>query len=181
MEWLKEWAVPLSAGATLILALMAFLAIRQTRAMQKRERKERLLNEIIEWAIEITKWRPKGIFGAIADITDKLKLQKIIWSHIAEVMENFIETRGRNKYVSDIAIEIDNNLGKAVDNLIEVLESKVELLAEWKSVVVNATAKGKEANDEQYFQKAEEQEFEIEKLALKVIEEATKIKTRDIG
>lgn len=39
----------ISAGATFLLALAAFWAIWQNHSLQKRERKERLLNEIIEW------------------------------------------------------------------------------------------------------------------------------------
>jgi len=42
-----------SAGATFLLALAAFWAIWQTRSIQRRERRDRLLNEIIEWATEI--------------------------------------------------------------------------------------------------------------------------------
>ena len=48
-----DWILIGSAGATFLLAIAAFWAIWQTRSIQKRERKERLLNEIIEWATEI--------------------------------------------------------------------------------------------------------------------------------
>lgn len=53
MEWLKEWAVPLSAGATFILAIAAFWAIRQTHRIRKSEKRERLLDELVEWASKI--------------------------------------------------------------------------------------------------------------------------------
>jgi hypothetical protein len=171
----------ITLAAVIVALAIGVASILQIQSLRKRERRDRLLNEIIEWAIEITKWRPKGIFKDVAFITDKLKLQKIMYPHIVEIMENFIETRGRNKYVSDIAIKFDKKLGEAVGNLIDVLESKIELLNEWTSVIADATTKGKESNDEQYSQKAGEQELQIEKLALKVIGEATKIKTRDIG
>jgi transcription termination factor NusB len=55
--WLKEWAVPLSAGVTLLAVFVALgigvASIWNTRSMQKKERRERLLNEIYEWALEI--------------------------------------------------------------------------------------------------------------------------------
>ena len=53
VAWLKEWALFISAGVTLLLAIAAFWAIWQNHLIQKRERKERLLNEIIEWAVDI--------------------------------------------------------------------------------------------------------------------------------
>lgn len=43
----------LLAGATLLLAIAAFGSIWQNYLLQKRDRKERLLKEIIEWATEI--------------------------------------------------------------------------------------------------------------------------------
>lgn len=59
MEWLKEWALPLSAGATLLAVFVALgigiASIKHTQSMQRKERRERLLNEIIEWAEEIDK------------------------------------------------------------------------------------------------------------------------------
>ena len=48
-------AQALTPWATLLLAIAAFLAIRQTRNIQKAEKRERLLNEIIEWAIDVAK------------------------------------------------------------------------------------------------------------------------------
>lgn len=53
VDWIREWTIPLSGGATFLLAIAAFWAIWQNRSLQIRERKERLLNEIIEWATEI--------------------------------------------------------------------------------------------------------------------------------
>jgi len=171
----------ITLAAVLVALGIGVSSLIQTNKLKKAEKRERLLNEIIEWAVDVTKWRPKEIFKEMMNVSDTLKLQRLLYSHIIQIMENFIETRGRNKYISDIAIKFDKNLGEAVDNLIDVLESKIELLDEWKSIIANATTKGEDANDEQYFQKAEEHENLIEKLALKVIEEATKIKTRDIS
>ena len=46
------WIV-ISAGATFLLALAAFWAILDNRNTRRLERKERLLNAIIEWAEDI--------------------------------------------------------------------------------------------------------------------------------
>ena len=50
-----SWVTLVLAIATFLLAGAAFLSIRQTRDIQKRERKERKLITIIEWATDITK------------------------------------------------------------------------------------------------------------------------------
>ena len=52
-DWLKEWALVVSAGVTLLLAFAAFWAIWQNHSFRKKEYKRRLLNEIIEWAVDI--------------------------------------------------------------------------------------------------------------------------------
>ena len=52
-DWIKEWAIVISGGATFLLAIAAFCAIRQTRGIQKSEKRQRLLNEIIVWAEDI--------------------------------------------------------------------------------------------------------------------------------
>lgn len=49
-NWINLIAAILIGGGTLALALMTWKSIRQTRDMQKRERKERLLNDIQNWA-----------------------------------------------------------------------------------------------------------------------------------
>ena len=50
-------------------------------------------------------------------------------------MEIFIEMRGRNEYISNVAKKLNTYLEEAVNNSIELLESKIELLAEWKSIL----------------------------------------------
>ena len=149
--------------------------------MQKRERKERLLYEVIEWSIEVTKWRPKKIFGELVHTSNKLELQHLMFSHIVEIMEIFIEMRGRNEYISNVAKKLNTYLEEAVNNLIELLESKIELLAEWKSILAEVQDRVLEKNEDgSYFIKAEEQEKRIEELAMLVIKEATKNKTGDL-
>lgn len=52
-NWINLIAAILVGGGTLALAFMAWKSIRQTRSIQKAEKRERLLNEIIEWAEDI--------------------------------------------------------------------------------------------------------------------------------
>ena len=52
-DWIKEWAIPLSAGATFLLAIAAFGAIWQNYSFRKkdrqRERSARAVDELCRW------------------------------------------------------------------------------------------------------------------------------------
>jgi len=52
-DWITLGAAILTGGGTLFLGIMAWRTIRQTRSIQKAEKRERLLNEIIEWVFSI--------------------------------------------------------------------------------------------------------------------------------
>ena len=78
-------------------------------------------------------------------------------------------------------MKVDKKLEVAADDLIEEIESYVGLLAEWHTIITEAIAKGAVIDDKEYFEKAEHTEYQLEKHANKVIEEATKIKTMDIS
>jgi hypothetical protein len=45
----------ISAGATFLLAIGAFLAILQTHSIKRREQRHRILNEILDWALDIAR------------------------------------------------------------------------------------------------------------------------------
>ena len=84
-DWITLGAAILVGGGTLFLGIMAWRAIRQSRSIQKAEKRERLLNEIIEWAVSIR------VIGfqfqlSIPESKDKLRitrptLEKIIFAH----------------------------------------------------------------------------------------------------
>ena len=52
-DWLKEWAVPLSAGATLFLAIAAFVTIYLNKYIRHRAYRTKVLTEINNWAKEV--------------------------------------------------------------------------------------------------------------------------------
>ena len=58
-NWLIEWAVPLSAGATFLLAIAAFWAIWQNYSFRKKDRslgfQIDVLNEVRNWTAEAVK------------------------------------------------------------------------------------------------------------------------------
>jgi hypothetical protein len=57
LKWLKDWSVPLSAGATFLLAIAAFGTIWQNNKFRNKDQKSRQtnlrINKIQEWILEI--------------------------------------------------------------------------------------------------------------------------------
>ncbi len=181
-DWITLGAAILVGGGTLFLGIMAWRAIRQTGNIQKRERRERLLNEIIEWAIDVTNWRSesKKIFKEMAGITDIKQQEVLTHAHIVEVKEGFVGMGGRNQYISNITDKFTKVLQEDVEKLITDLEAYIEFLDDWQRVKADEIAHNLDAEYE-YYTKADELALQIDESANKVIEEATKIKTRDIS
>jgi hypothetical protein len=176
MEWLKEWAMPLSAGATLILAITAFWAIWQNHQIQKRERRDRQINEIIDWAINLTKHPLGTIFRDLANATGTKKVELFIYSNIAETMGNLKGLLGRNIYIHNLSLSFDINLQNSVSQVIKDLAEYIEFLNGWYSRLSDTLITNVPFNDED-FSKWDKHADTLSKSALKVIEEATKIKT----
>ena len=185
---IDNW-LAISAGATFLLALAAFWAIWQNYSLRQKERKERLLNEIIEWAIDVTNWRSesKKVFKEMVGITDIKQQEVFTHAHIVEVKEGFVGMSGRNQYISSISREFKQDLQEVAIKLIEDLEAYIELLDEWQQVKADAIAqdliKAEEyiTKDGEYTTKADEYALQLDKSASRVIDEAAKIKTRDIS
>jgi len=78
-------------GGTLFLGIMALRTIRQTRSIQKAEKRERLLNEIIEWAKEAAKAaisRRSRYDTELWDTKLKYKYSVAVSVYITEVVTN---------------------------------------------------------------------------------------------
>ena len=138
-------AMMVTAWTTLFLAYAAFRTIENSNEQEKRrreedllketwERKERLLNEIIEWTVELS--------------SEELKLNPKMMKAKGQLI-----TKYRLTFWSDIEKAIGALMAK-LDEYIEILETV-----------------GKHH---------EQIAGELRELATKVIEEAAKIKTRDI-
>jgi hypothetical protein len=115
--WLKDWATPLSALATLAAVIVALglgvWSIIQTQRLQKKERKERLLNEIIEWVTDIQKVSLEIDIPVTSVSLDK----KIIDSHIMRrygipyTRNNYIKSIVSRTFKSELSQDIDNMIG----------------------------------------------------------------------
>ena len=144
---------------------MAYRAIRQTHAIQKNEKRERLLNEIIEWAVGVTECGFEKDF-AHAELSDLL----LDFAGIRE---------GRSHYVSQIALTFGQDLQRAVEKLVKDLNDHLDLLIECIDNISRATDKA--AANSAAIKRVGKHRALLNNSANKVIEEVTKIKTRDIG
>lgn len=159
-----DW-LAFSAFATLLLALAAFLAIRHSSEREKRNRKERLLNEIIEWAIGISKIgldRPKSVKAD--DIEDWYNL-------IEQYMNSFSELYRRSRFIRGIILPSWKELQAIVEELRKQLIIHTGHLDKLKE----------DPRNKLKYQIAEDHRDEVNKLAARVIDEACKILTEDIG
>ncbi len=177
-----------SALATLVLALGAFLTIRQNHLLQKRERRDRLLNEIIEWAIKITKHRFEESLKELLQITDSSgtisykKSLQFVHADIVEAKEIFASLGIQSQYVSKTAFSFGVELHSAVKDLAGKIDEYVNYLDNWQNTLFCEIEKQKKDVDiVRGASKADEIGRRMDKSAQKILEEAAKIKTKDIN
>jgi hypothetical protein len=168
------------AFGTLILALITTISIINANDQAKRDRKERWINEIVEWAIQVINWRSanKGIFRGITGAKSPKGQRLRKYAHIIELEETLAGMRGRNQYAEKITLKLSPNLHDAVEKLIKGVEDYAKILADWQQAIDSDIAL---ADDKSSAEKASVAERQVGELADKVIEEATKLKTRDIS
>jgi len=78
-EWIKEWALPLSAGATFLLSLATFWSILELRSARKDERRDHALDNILTWAEELDELIGESAFDLTSEkmFATKRKLLRI--------------------------------------------------------------------------------------------------------
>ncbi len=172
---MSDWSLPL-AIATGSLAAAAFWAIRQTRDTQKSEKRERLLNEIIEWAIDVAGCGSDiniPFFPEVSELSKEEQARERITegatrASLGNLLLRYKVIVVRREYVKNIALfmgedllkkegEVANNLSKVVD----LLEKRIKGKATTEMVT--------------------EAEKSLNECARILIKEAAKIKTKDIG
>ena len=165
-------AAILVGGGTFFLGFMAWRTIRQTRSIQKTKKRERLLNEIIEWAIDV------------AECTYKketiIKHDEFIVEHMNSLVYSLCTIQTRNPYISIIASSKESAFGyelvKSVEALEKNLEEHINLIMRWRNIITEEPEFADECES-----KASKHKGQLYESVIKVIKEAAKIKTRDIG
>jgi hypothetical protein len=120
-----ETLLAISAGVTFLLALAAFWAIWQNYHFSKRERRECLLNEIIEWAIEVTRINFGGEIEVKSGISERIQrrldaVNRLLWCQVLavkgkEVIEKFALSINRD--LRDAVSQVTNSLVVVIDVL----------------------------------------------------------------
>jgi hypothetical protein len=168
--WLKDWSTPLGALATLAAVIVALglgvASIIQTQRLQKIERRERLLNEIIEWATDVGK--PKYFLNFFSLISGTINEKDQIYTAQLGQASNTDTLVMRGKYISKIALIFTQDLIIAVENIRHDLEEHAKLITDWIDGKVTSGAIG-------------EHDYALSQSSNKVIEEATKIKIKYIS
>ena len=165
----------LVGGGTLALAFMTWKSIRQTRSIQKNEQRQRLLNEIIEWAMDAI------TCGFEIDIPEEseidIKAYKVHF--LGRLSDKLRAIQARGEYMKEIASAsvfgqgLNSAVKKATDNLSRVIKN-VELDIKGED---SEKTRAEKAEFEEY----KKREGTLNQCLNKILEEAAKIKTRDIG
>jgi len=120
--WLKEWAVVIGAGVTFLAVIVALgigiSSLIQTKMLQKAEKRERLLNEIIQWVTELQ--------------TASLGIDTIQHSsRNVFIMTKYATAMAHNEYIRAMVNEsFKEDLAKYVENLHRTCAELIILMAE---------------------------------------------------
>ena len=153
-------AVKISAFAALLVAFAAFAAIDENsrlrlerRQQEERDRKERLLNTVITWGIDIAKCEselPLPFLPVPELFRLGEKSAKVAVEHINAVTRVNLALRyqtldAKSEYIKSIAKKFDKNFG---GNLLPLVEQTANKLAE-NIIIINKLVKG-DASEEDY-------------------------------
>ncbi len=166
-----------SALATLILAIAAFWAIRQNYNFRRQEKKERLLNEIIKWAVDITIYSLEGGVFDIVTLSQGINAGDILEELVNDGVKNFRIARSKSTNILTIASKVDQTLNEKVETLVNELRGQIKRLMEYRR---DPNRNDRPENIKKLKNIAKYNE-NIISLASTVIEEAAKINTRDIS
>ncbi len=143
-----QYAIGFSVIATLALAFAAFLTIKEADAREQRHRnselsKERrdrdaaLLNDIIEWAIDIATYEVPAETTAMVGITSVAADRRVAFAHMTTLANGFRAMLGKGLYTSKIAPAFGEELQSVVDKLAKDLETHFDLIITCQEAIDN--------------------------------------------
>ena len=179
-NWINLIAAILVGGGTLTLAVMTWKSIRQTRSIHQKERRDRLLNEIIEWAsgcmscaFEIN--RPRiGEAKSTEQYINRMQME------LEDKLKSFQTKTGYIKGIATLSL-FGQSLSTVVNISIECLDLTINLIEKDKTNPKEEEEAEKEQAKEELDKFIKREGGGLYKCMNKVLEEAAKIKTRDIG
>ena len=137
-DWITLFAVIVALG-------LGVSSLVQTHRMQKRERRERRLNEIIEWANEITHANFGGEIIVTPGLSERIERRRDSVNRLLYCQE--LKLKGE-ELIQQFALSVNSELSNAVSEVILSLNVVVDILN--RGVPYNESAEAKElleAND----------------------------------
>lgn len=186
----SDWISAVSAGITLIALLVAFFlgiqSIRETRNIQRREFKQRLLNDINDWATKVINWRLENRTAAatMATIPDVRQSQRYMHAHLGGIQDFFTSITGLNINVTKISQIFQQGLPEDIQRLINDLNTYIDYLQKWQKRIYIDIGKDPAIIDtdsiDKDSQKADELAQQAAKSAGIVLEKVADIKTKTV-
>ena len=175
--------------AAVIVALgIGVASILHTQSLQKRERKERLLNEIIEWAVSGLK-----LNSDLLSFTESVRLDiSIVFPQTPDKLySDTVGLRDKGKYIkiaanvagdkaNDAATKLQNELID-IANLLAKFRAFIEILEPGDALRLVTTEDAMLKDKDEKQDTIEKHRKKLAPLCNLIIEEAAKIKTRDIS
>jgi TM2 domain-containing membrane protein YozV len=191
-------AIPqaLVAWGTILLAYMTYLLARTSKDQndrliaenverENRDRKERLLNEIIEWAIPLVLQTEGEATKYLLNLQIKPNIISDIRDNVDKFIRNISATIGRITYILHMSSKFGIELNKTVIETASELKDYLDYLIGWEEVLdENIQTLIIIQADEENLKRAKDVDnyrYRLSKLAHKIIEEASKIKTETIS
>ena len=168
-NWINLIAAILIGGGTLFLGIMAWRNIRQTRNIQKTEKRERLLNEIIEWATDVVNCSSRLGLPLVKGID---RTTMLVYGR-SNLYFQYRSVNARRLYIEKIA----NTFGEELESAIKPVTSKlidfIKILeANIESLQKNGTEDEKAAID---------CELKLYDLTRDLIEKVAEVKVKEEG
>lgn len=149
-------------GAIIVSLFVGLRSLRQTRNIQKREQERRILNEILDWAIEITE-RSSGTPIPLRDedtgVETYVKLEQI------DTIRDFDHLNKRSEIIKGIALLLSKDLYIAVENVTQKLRELLSI--RWDILSIEEVNKALIEYGEEVHNSAENLISEVSKLITK--------------
>ncbi len=182
-NWINLIAAILVGGGTLFLGIMAWRTISQTRNLQRTQYRNKLIDEIADWAIEVSKCisRPSD-FPIFKEATKDVRDMKLYMSLAAtNLVFDLVAVQNRGTYIKSIAIVFNKDLQEAIDSLMKDLKASEEIMDNQSDLFMEVPNSMDEFH---VLMRRLSQESKRRKpigpSINKVIQELAKIKSRDI-
>lgn len=135
----------ITLAAVLVALGLGVSSLVQTQRLQKRERKDRLLNEIIDWVVDISNcgipnkgfedWRELAIkyldrqhVTNIEEVRFLREVSLTVFSQMTESCDSFIRIAGKSLYINEISKYFGPKLQNDVKSLVTELAGRIKLL-----------------------------------------------------